>query len=169
MATSKPRSTLALVVAALIVVAIVAIAWPIWKAHQVQKHVAAALTAADGAKLAVMESATVAGSLAKVKSIEVGYRAAATASPYVAQIAIADGGVITVATRATGTTPDPVLTLTPAAAPVNAGAQITWACRLIAGKASDAPAGCAAQAPVASGQTALPSSAAMPAAAGSGG
>ena len=169
MAAPRRKTSITIVLSVLIAIVIGAIAVPSWRAHQVQNHVAAALTAADGAKLAVMESATVAGSLAKVKSIEVGYRAAATASPYVAQIAIADGGVITVATRATGTTPDPVLTLTPAAAPVNAGAQISWACRLIAGEASDAPAGCAAQAPVASGQTALPSSAAMPAAAGSGG
>lgn len=166
MATRKPKPLLIAVVAVIILAAIVAIAIPMWNAHKVQQRVTSAVSAADGAKLAVMEAATVAGSITKVKSGDVGYKTPENVSRFVKQIAVGDGGVITIATQGTGATPDPVLALTPH--PGNNGVTnptggITWQCTLVAGDNSTAPNGCSAKVVTAQGSMAMPSSSAMPA------
>lgn len=166
MATRKPKLLILAVVAVIILAALAALAVPVWNAHKVQQRVASAVSAADGAKLAVMEAATVAGSITKVKSATVGYKTPANVSPFVKQIAVGDGGVITIATQNTGATPDPVLALTPHPGHngvTNPTGGITWQCTLVAGDNSSAPNGCSAKVVTAHGSMAMPASSAMPA------
>lgn len=158
---TRARSGIAVIVALIIIAAIIAIAWPMWRAHQVQSRVTTALAAAAGAKLAVMEAQTIAGSVTKIRAAEVGYTdQAAARRPYVAQIRVGDGGTITVQTKDTGARPDPVLRLIPVAG----ATQLTWRCQLVAGQPSEAPADCAVSTapPIAARSAAAPARSAAP-------
>ena len=154
MSTQRGISTITVIIVIAILVLVAAIAVPAWRQHESAARVDTALKAADAAKLVVMESATVHGGLANVKTSELGYHSAAITSPYVAHIDIADGGRITLTTKDTGATPDPVLVLVPAqgSAAGNAGI-LNWSCSVAAGDMDMVPGNCrtenAASAPVA--------------------
>lgn len=130
------------IVVIVILVAIVAIAFPRWRSHQVANHIETALKAADGAKVAVVEAATVQGGIKRVKADGLGYNHAATGNPYVARIDIADGGVITILTKNTGAAPDPQLLLVPIQGGDINQAPISWRCSTSVGDTAASPANC---------------------------
>jgi type IV pilus assembly protein PilA len=127
----------------MIVVAIIgilaAVALPAYQDYTIRSKITEALIQASTAKTAVTEAAASVG-LANVTADNAGYSFAADATPYVASVAIADGGEITITTRATGATTDPQLTMTPSQADANS--PMVWACHLAAGEAKHVPATC---------------------------
>lgn len=129
----------------MIVVAIIgilaAVALPAYQDYTIRTKVAEGLTQASAAKLAVAETAASIGGLAGVTSANSGFVFTANATPYVASIAIADGGAITVTTRATGAATQPIFTLTPTAG-TTTDDPLTWRCAQTAGLAKHVPATC---------------------------
>lgn len=149
------RTTIIVVIAILLVIAVIAV--PLWRSHQVASHVEKALGEADSAKVAVMEAATIHGGLAHIKSDELGYNPAASANLYLANIAIADGGRITVTTRDTGAKPELQLLLTPSQPDGDVNAPISWSCSVVVGDPDSAPRTCRARtASLAPGSSAAP-------------
>jgi type IV pilus assembly protein PilA len=131
----------------MIVVAIIgilaAVALPAYQDYTIRSKITEAMIQASSAKTAVTEAAASVG-LANVTAANSGFSFAANATPYVASIDIANGGVITITTRATGATTDPKLTMTPTQADANS--PMVWACNLAAGEAKHVPATCRAAA-----------------------
>lgn len=136
MNTQKGLSLITIFVIIAILAVAAAVGVPAWQTHRINGHVSEALKAADAAKLVVMEAATTSGGLARIRHDDLGYNAQATANPYVASVVIADEGKITLTTRNTGASPDPVLQLIPGGSP------ITWHCSILAGAPRMAPAEC---------------------------
>lgn len=129
------------------------IAFPAYQDYTIRAKVSEGLNLAAPAKLAVAETAASLGGLSGVTAANSGYTFPTTGTKYVASIAIANGGVITVTTKDTGATTDPVFVLTPSQAktkPAGQGATaktdneapITWACAKSAGEAKHLPASC---------------------------
>ena len=157
----KQSPAIAALVALSIVVVIAVLAVPAWRTHITRAHVTAALKAADGAKLVVMEAATTRGGLDHLDAADLAYNGNTT-DPYVAGVTINAVGHITVTTRNTGASHDPVLELVPGeAASAQGPAPIMWTCLVVGGDADAAPEDCHA----ASGKS--PSAASAPAQAGS--
>jgi type IV pilus assembly protein PilA len=142
MKMQRGRSNTAIIIVILVLIAIVAIAYPSWRNRQTAGRVETALKAADAAKVAVMEAATVHGGPTHIKASELGYNPGASDNPYVSHIEIADGGLITVATKNTGTTPDIQLLLTPEQGNGSDHAAISWSCSVAVGNVDAAPADC---------------------------
>jgi type IV pilus assembly protein PilA len=132
--------TILVVIAILVVVGVVAFPW--WHNRQIAGNVETALKAADAAKVAVTEAVTVKGGLDRVKASELGYNPDASSSPYIAHIAVADGGRITIVTRDTGAQPDIQLLLTPEHGADNNHAAIQWDCSVSAGDTDQTPPEC---------------------------
>lgn len=130
-----------LVIAAVIAV-LIALIVPVWRSHGIKQHIADAMKGADAVKLVVMEAATVHGGLAQVRASDLQYNAKASAGEHVANVEVADGGLITLTTRDTGASPDPVIMFIPTAGTGTAGADITWTCQVVLGDASLAPSNC---------------------------
>jgi len=127
----------------MIVIAIIgilaAIALPAYQDYTIRAKVSEGIAQADGAKVAVEETAQSLGGLALVTAANSGF--VTNATKYVASVAITDAtGVITVTTQATGAAVAPVLLFTPTQA--NAGAPITWVCTESAGLAKYVPSTC---------------------------
>ena len=160
MNAQRGKSNVTSIVTILILVVVAVIAIPAWRNHQTGSHIADALKATDAAKLVVMESASVHGGLAHIQAGELSYSPTATASPYVANITIAADGRITLTTRNTGATPDPVLLLSPAEnAGDNNAAPISWNCSVVVGDPGLVPPNCRTLTPAAAASIA-PASAA---------
>jgi type IV pilus assembly protein PilA len=139
--------------ALLAVVAVIAtIAIPGWRNHRISERLDEALRAGEPAKLVVMEAATVRGGLNRLKSGDLNFNAAAALNAYTSTIDISESGRITIATKDTGATPDPVFLLTPLDSSANGGSTpLTWSCDIIAGNSQWMPSRCtrpAAAAPV---------------------
>ena len=131
----------------MIVVAIVgilaAVALPAYQDYTIRAKVAEGVALAAEAKTAVAETAASMGGLAAVTQAQTGYTFPAAGTDYVASIAIADGGQISVVmggTQGTGATVEPQVTFTPTQA--TAESPIVWACNLAAGLAKHVPANC---------------------------
>ena len=116
------------------------IAFPAYQDYTIRAKVSEGLNLAAPAKLAVAETAASLGGLSAVKTTNNGYTFPTTGTKYVASIAIADGGVITVTTKDTGATTQPKFTLTPAQ--TNPESPITWTCLATAGEQKHVPANC---------------------------
>ncbi|MBB6245473.1 pilin [Rhodanobacter sp. A1T4] len=159
-------SAITIIVLILALAVVAAIAIPAWRGHQASNRIADALKVTDAAKVVVMESATVHGGLAHIQAGELNYSPAATAGPYVAHVAIAADGRITLTTRDTGATPDPVLLLSPSEnAGNNNAAPISWSCSVVAGDPDLVPASCRTTLPATAPATSIaPTSAATAAA-----
>lgn len=157
----QDKSAVTILVSILVLVVAAVIVIPAWRNHQVSSHIADALKLTDAAKLVVMESATVHGGLAHIKADELNYSPTAAASPYVADITIAADGRISLTTRDTGATPDPVLLLSPSEnSPNNSTAPINWNCNVVAGNPDLVPASCRATMPPAAATSNAPADAA---------
>ncbi|RAO76038.1 hypothetical protein CA260_11930 [Dyella jiangningensis] len=130
-----------LVVAAVIAV-LLALIIPAWRSHGIKQHIADAMKGADAVKLVVMEAATVHGGLAQVRASDLQYNAKASSGEHVGNVEVADGGLITLSTRDTGASPDPVIMFIPTEGAGSGGADITWTCQVVLGDASLAPANC---------------------------
>jgi type IV pilus assembly protein PilA len=142
MNTPRRTSNTVIFVVIAIVLVIAAIGVFFWRSHQVVNRVDKALTGADAAKVTVMEAATVHGGLVNIKSDDLGYNPAASSNPYLANIAIADGGRITVTTKDTGAQPELTLLLTPRQENKNGNAPIRWDCSVVVGDPDEAPLNC---------------------------
>jgi type IV pilus assembly protein PilA len=136
-------SAIEIIVLILVLAVVVVIAVPAWRSHQARGRIADAFKITDAAKLVVMEAATVHGGLAQIKGGELNYSPAAAAGQYVAAVTIADDGRITMRTRDTGATPDPILVLSPSeSAAGNNAAPISWSCNVVVGDPDLVPASC---------------------------
>ena len=130
----------------MIVVAIIAIlaaiALPAYQDYTIRAKVSEAVVQASAAKLAVAEAAASLNGLANVTTANAGYAFTNNSTNNVASIAVANGGVITITTRATGATVQPIMTLTPSQANLNA--PVVWVCARTAGENKHVPATCRA-------------------------
>ncbi|EPJ85319.1 general secretion pathway protein H [Pseudomonas sp. CFII64] len=131
----------------MIVVAIIgilaAVALPAYQDYTIRAKVTEGMGQAASAKLAVTEAAASLGGVANVTQANSGYtftQVTTGTNTYVASVAIAAGGAITVVTQNTGAATQPSFTLTPVQASVND--QITWTCASAAGEAKHLPASC---------------------------
>ena len=128
-----------------IVAILVAIALPAYQNYTIRAKVTEGLAQAAAAKTAVAETAaSCATGLPGVGGAGAGclhgYTFPAAGTTYVASIAVAVGGVITVTTRATGAAANPVLRLTPTQTTVSD--PVTWVCTTTAGLPIHVPASC---------------------------
>jgi type IV pilus assembly protein PilA len=126
----------------MIVVAIIgilaAIALPAYQDYTIRAKVTEGIGMASAAKLAVAETAATTG-LGSVTQSNSGYTFPGTT--YVASVTIANGGEITVTTRATGATTEPVVKLKPTAGALLSD-PITWVCSTPTGSKNHVPAIC---------------------------
>ena len=140
-------STLNTLIALAVVAAATAVSMPLWHGYGARQHIAEALKDADAMKVVVLEAATVRGGLAEVRATDLHYNPGASVGTYVASAEIADGGLITLHTRDTGISPDPVLMLIPREKNGTEGAEITWTCQLVLRNTPLSPPDCQSQAP----------------------
>jgi type IV pilus assembly protein PilA len=128
----------------MIVVAIIgilaAIAIPAYQDYTIRSKVTEGLSLGSEAKTAVAETAASEGGLGLVTTALTGYTFPAGGTDYVASIAIADGGVITITMQNTGASAEPVILLTPTQAASED--PIVWACSITAGLTKHVPANC---------------------------
>jgi len=118
---------------------LMAIAIPAYQDYTVRAKVAEGIEAVAPAKLAISESASSLGGLASVTAANSGFSWSAAVSTYVASVAYAPN-VITVTTRRTGATTDPIVTFT--ASQVNSSSPILWVCKETQGVPAHVPATC---------------------------
>ncbi|ABA58993.1 general secretion pathway protein H [Nitrosococcus oceani ATCC 19707] len=127
----------------MIVVAIIGIlasvAIPAYQDYTIRAKVSEAVTLASEAKTAVAETAASLGGLTNVTAANSGYELS-NKTDYVDSIIIADDGVITVTTKATGASTQPVFVLKPTQ--TNSEDPITWVCTTSAGELKHVPASC---------------------------
>jgi|SRR5579859_1714506 len=136
----------ALAVLAMVAAAMAVLGSPQWHIYRTRRHIADALRQVDAAKLAVMETATIKGGLAHVRASEVQYSARLVRKEYISRVEITDGGVITMMTRNTGASTDPVIVLIPEEDFSTYG-DVEWNCQVFLGDVSLAPASCQNHAP----------------------
>ena len=128
----------------MIVVAIIgilaAIAIPAYQDYTIRGRVSEGLSVGAAAKVAVAETAASLGGLGNVTAAATGYTFTANATKNVASVVIANGGAITITTRATGAAAEPILELCPTQATVDD--PVDWTCRFSAGLSKHVPANC---------------------------
>lgn len=130
---------LMIVIAILGILAVVAL--PAYQDYTIRAKLSEGLALAEPAKLAVAETSAALGGLDKITATNTGYSFPAGGTKYVQSIAIAaTTGKITVTTKDTGASANPVFTLTPAQA--NSESPITWECKFSNGEAKHMPANC---------------------------
>lgn len=130
---------LMIVIAILGILAVVAL--PAYQDYTVRAKISEGLGLAEPAKLAVAETAAALGGLAKIDANNTGYTFPAGGTKYVESITIGVGtGKITVKTKDTGSSTNPIFTLTPTQA--KAEDPITWECKSSGGEPKHLPANC---------------------------
>ncbi len=131
---------LMIVIAILGILAVIAL--PAYQDYTIRAKISEGLRLAEPAKLAVAETSAALGGLDKITATNTGYTFPTGGTDYVSNIAIAaTTGKITVTTKATGASHDPVFTLTPAQA--NSESPITWKCKYSGDtEAKHVPANC---------------------------
>lgn len=141
---SERSRPLMISLALLAVIAVIAtIAIPGWRNHRIAGHLDEALRAGEPAKLVVMEAATVRGGLNRLQPGDLNFNAASAQNAYTSKIDISESGRITIATRDTGATPDPVFLLTPIDGSASGGnPTLSWSCDIISGSGQWMPERC---------------------------
>ena len=130
---------LMIVIAILGILAVVAL--PAYQDYTVRAKISEGLGLAEPAKLAVAETSAALGGLNKITADNTGYTFPTNGTKYVEKIEIEAGtGKITVETKDTGSTTNPVFTLTPTQA--NSESPITWECKSKGGEPKHLPANC---------------------------
>lgn len=142
MPQSKPRPLLIGLAVLAIVAVLATVAIPAWRNHRIASHLDQALQAGDGAKLVVMEAATTRGGLNQLKPGDLTFDAQSSLNDYAAKVDISESGRITITTRDTGATPDPVFLLTPLEGPPASGGTLTWSCDVLTGNPQWIPSHC---------------------------
>ena len=134
---------LMIVIAILGVLAVIAL--PAYQDYTIRAKISEGLSLAEPAKLAVAETSAALGGLNKITETNTGYTFPDGGTKYVSSIAIAkETGKITVTTKDTGASHDPVFTLTPTQA--NSESPITWECKFSGEtEAKHVPANCRAK------------------------
>ncbi|QVL51432.1 MAG: pilin [Thiocapsa sp.] len=102
-----------------------AVAVPAYRDFSIRSKVSEALSMGSAAKSAVIDTSSRNG-LGAVTAAAMADTLSSNPSPFVAEIAIEDGGRIVMKTRNTGAEPSPELWLVPS----QAGGAITWECRV---------------------------------------
>ena len=133
---------LMIVIAILGILAVIAL--PAYQDYTIRAKISEGLSLAEPAKLAVAETSSALGGLGQVKGTtdkdsNTGY-SLPKATKYVESITIANGGAITVTTKDTGASTNPVFTLTPSQE--NAESPVTWECTTSGGQTKHVPANC---------------------------
>jgi type IV pilus assembly protein PilA len=120
---------------------LVAIALPAYQDYSIRARVSEGVAQAAPAKLAVAETASSRGifATAVTDGSSAGFSFAANATDYVAGITIANG-VITITTKSTGATTQPVMTFSPSQGAVDR--PVNWTCATTAGETRHVPAEC---------------------------
>ena len=131
----------------MIVVAIIgilaAIALPAYQDYTIRSKVSEGVTMASEAKTAVAETAASLGGLAQITADNTGYVFPDAGTRYVESIEITPvSGIVTVRTKNTGASEQPVIELRPLQA--NPEDPITWTCVRTAGLDKHVPANCRA-------------------------
>ncbi|QNK00535.1 hypothetical protein [Dyella telluris] len=141
---SERSRPLMISLALLAVVAVIAtIAIPGWRNHRISGHLDEALRAGEAAKLVVMEAATVRGGLNRLQPGDLNFNATAALNAYTSKIDISESGRITIATKDTGATTDPVFLLTPIDGSASGGSPtLSWSCDIISGSGQWMPEHC---------------------------
>lgn len=149
MAARISKKSILVTLAVIAIVAVIILIFvPMYRAHKIRQRVTSAVEVASAAKLLVMEAATIRGGLDKVKPGDLSYNPHSLTGPYVAKVNIANGGLITLSTRSTGSKPDLVLLLTPTSrADQVSTSPIEWTCAVLIGDIRLAPAQCQYRAP----------------------
>ncbi|WP_147281663.1 pilin [Dyella solisilvae] len=126
-----------------IVAVVASIAIPAWRNHRIADRLDQALQAGEAAKLVVMEAATTRGGLNRIRPEDLTFNAQSSLNDYVSGVDISESGRITIATKNTGASPDPVFLLTPLDIG-NGGhdAALSWSCDLLAGDRQWTPPRC---------------------------
>jgi type IV pilus assembly protein PilA len=107
---------------------LIAIALPAYQDYTVRARVSEGVAQTAPAKLAVAETASSSsGGLTSVTPANSGFSFLPNSSDYVASINVANGGIITTTTKATGATAEPVMVWTPTQS--NATSAINWGCK----------------------------------------
>lgn len=114
----------------------------LWRRYSTEQHLSEALNSVAATKLVVIEAATVLGGFTHIRASDLQYNATLPSSRYISRVEVADGGLITLMTRDTGAKPDPIIVLIPREEQVDAGADVTWACQVFIGDASQVPSDC---------------------------
>lgn len=130
---------LMIVIAILGILAVVAL--PAYQDYTVRAKISEGLGLAEPAKLAVAETSAALGGLKFITADNTGYTFPEGGTKYVSSITIAPTtGKITVTTKNTGSTTNPIFTLTPTQAKTED--PITWECKSSGGEPKHLPANC---------------------------
>jgi type IV pilus assembly protein PilA len=131
--------------AVLAIAAVIAtIAIPAWRSNRITQRLDEALQSGDAAKLVVMEAVTTRGGLNQLKPGDLVFNAQSSLNPYTSRVDISESGRVTITTKDTGASPDPVFLLTPLDNSAGAGGSpLIWSCDLIAGNSQWMPPRCA--------------------------
>lgn len=130
---------LMIVIAILGILAVIAL--PAYQDYTIRAKISEGLSLAEPAKLAVAETSAALGGLDQITATNTGYTFPTGGTKYVSSIAIEEKtGKITVTTKDTGASANPVFTLTPNQA--NSESPITWECNSTGGEAKHVPANC---------------------------
>ena len=128
-----------IVIAILGILAVIAL--PAYQDYTIRAKISEGLSLAEPAKLAVAETSAALGGLDQITATNTGYTFPTGGTKYVSSIAIEEKtGKITVTTKDTGASANPVFTLTPNQA--NSESPITWECNSTGGEAKHVPANC---------------------------
>ncbi|WP_157971357.1 hypothetical protein [Dyella sp. C9] len=139
---NRPQSAPLMTSLALLAIAaiVASIGIPAWRSHRIISHMEQALQAGEAAKLVVMEAATTRGGLNRIRPEDLAFNAQSSLNIYAARVDISESGRITIATRDTGASPDPVFLLTPLDS--GGGANLVWSCDLLSGDRQWLPPSC---------------------------